>query len=107
MNLYIYRKLTVAEKKTIMYSVVFVFFALILILATMPETEKECLIKTATPEVASITVRPGCLEMIVNSMLLMSQISHVIKLSLSSIVIYLIMLFVVKFARWVNRSSSE
>ena len=107
MNFYVYRKLTVTEKKTIMYSVVFVFIALILILVTMPETEKNCLIKTETPQIASITVQPGCLEMIIDSMLLMSQISHIIKFSLSAMIIYFIMFFVVQFARWVNRSPNE
>lgn len=103
MNFYMYRKLTVMEKKAIMYSLIFVFISIWLILCTLPEAEKDCLVEVSSQPVATITIRSECLEEFVRSMLLTSQISHILKFSLAAVLIYLIMLFIVKFWVWVKK----
>jgi hypothetical protein len=98
-----YRKLTVGEKKTIMYSLIFALVSIVLILSTLPEVEKDCLIETVSQQVATITIRSECLESFVKSMLFTSQIAHIVKFSFVAIFIYLVLFFIVAFSDWVKR----
>ena len=107
MNFYIYRDLTVGEKRAIALTIIFVLIATIAIFMTMPHPESDCLVIHGRTDLRTITIKTSCLEQVLASIAFAAQISHVLKGALLATASFSGIFCLVKFLLWVNRRPSS
>lgn len=102
MNLYIYRKLTVSEKRKILYTIIFFFVSGLIILFEMPDGREVCLRSPATGQNELVAISVQCFDILVKSIMIMDKLFFVVRSVLVSIVCYFGLFLVLKFWSWVN-----
>lgn len=105
MNFYIYRKLTVSEKRSIAFFLGLLLTAIILTAITMPQPDSECILESSATVGTSVvlTIKQKCVNHLIESITFASQIKHILTSAICFIFIYLIIYFVDKFFTWVNK----
>ena len=103
MNIYIYRSLNVSEKKIIGLTALFLLMAAITIWITLPKTDSECLATSGKAELSSITFAPECVQKIIDSITFAAQISHIIKGTMLTLILFFAIALIASFVAWINR----
>lgn len=102
MNFYIYRKLTIAEKRMIFWSLVFFFIAGLVIFLIMPDGKELCIGDLATAQNGMVLISEHCFASITKAIVTLDKLFFISRSVLVSIIVYLGAFLLLKLLSWVN-----
>lgn len=91
------------QKNTISAFIILCILLVAFIIFTAPTGERECLKPLFNNSTAQYFIEPRCLQKIVDSIVLIEQISYSIKVSLIAFVVFFSAILIINLRGWVHK----